>query len=185
MADKADVWLKMIEHQWAQARQSETIRAQATTFIIALVSALQGIIVQREFDKPSYLLAFLMFLLGLYGLVLAAKLYERFRNATHRIGALRRQLDAADESLLLDETEKLADEKHSIRFRWLSKIRLHGLWNWVFGIICLLAVINAVLIWTTSQKSPAGPANVRAKPVADSGSDMGDSPREVKNYSIK
>ena len=94
MTENADILLQMIQEQWSQARQSESQRATMTNYIIAISSAILGFIVDKGLVRNIWPLTILLIVLGIYGALFSAKLYERFRHHIHRVDKMMRRLDA-------------------------------------------------------------------------------------------
>lgn len=141
-----EILLSVIDKQWAQARQSEDQRATTTNFIITLAVALQSFIVQRNFDFASVALGIVIMLLGIYGLMISAKYYERFRISTNRIGDLMRRLEEINKMAQIYQIQKKADKEHRDRFPRLHKIRLHRLWYALHIGVTFVGIINTAII---------------------------------------
>jgi hypothetical protein len=84
MPSKNDVLLELIDEQWAQARQSENTRASMTNFILIITSVAIGFLFQKGPVKDALPISIFLILLGLYGALVSAKIYERFRQSVDR-----------------------------------------------------------------------------------------------------
>lgn len=157
MADVTDVVIKMLDHQWAQAKQSEDQRSAMTNYVLFIAAALQGYIVQRNFDHFSLAVAIFLTLIGFYGAIFSYKYYERFRLAVSRVGRWMEKLEGMHTGSNLDAIERWADEKHKKRYPTLHRIRLHLLWLLFHSTIILVGIANIVLIlirWNNLAQNP-------------------------------
>lgn len=145
MADTSDVLLKTIEEQWSQARQSEDQRATMTNYIIAISTAILGFIVNRGLVRDVLPLTILLVLLGVFGAIVSAKLYERFNLHVHRIGKYIRRLEELHPDAQVRQLQNTADEEHKSEFPRLVKLRLHWLWLALHSSIALLGVVTTVI----------------------------------------
>ena len=116
------------EHR-AQLRQSESQRAVLTNYVLAVAAALSGLVVQQRFRAQTLPLSVLVFLIGLYGALAAAKYHERANYHLSQARALTRALvqsgDLPDNTALLDQSRA----EHARAYPRLYRIRLHWLWT--------------------------------------------------------
>jgi hypothetical protein len=140
------ILLTFINYQWSQAQQSENQRATMTNFIIVITTLLQGFIVERQFDLTSIMVAILMIFLGIFGIIISVKYYERFRISTNRIGEMMKYLDNMHKSAKLRALQKIADKEHNQRFPKMSKVRLHRLWYAFHTSIIIFGITNVIII---------------------------------------
>jgi hypothetical protein len=141
-----DILLQTIDRYWGQAVQQENQRANFANYILLLTGATQGYIIQREYDRFSISLSVIIFILGLFGLLMTAKYYERFSEQTAKVGRLMEKLKEIEPNVDLDELENNAYQKHKNRFKLLSKIRLNWLWILFFSFFALLGIIDICII---------------------------------------
>ena len=123
--------------------------------ILLIIGATQGYIIQREFDRFSILLSVIVIILGLFGLLITAKYYERFREQTSKVGRVMERLKEIEPNVDLDELEYKANQKHKKRFPVLSKIRLNSLWLLFYTFFIFLGVIDVCIIifgWYSKTK---------------------------------
>ena len=147
MADTTDALMGMIEENWNQIRHSEDQRATITNLIIVVVSVIQGVLTQTGFTKNVLPLTLLLIILGLYGIVVSAKLYERTQMLVNRARKYRHRLNELLPDAQLELLKKMADEEHFKRFPVMSqKIRLSRLWLALHAIIVVLGVVYSVII---------------------------------------
>ena len=156
MADTTEVLLRTIEEEWAQARQSENQRANITYLVVLIAAAIQGLFAQTGFGKNALPLTILLVVLGVYGAVASAKLYERFKFHHDRIRKLRIKID---EICQINTNQIIydADEEHMKRWQqWedqhkfgclfnLSKFRLNRIWLMLHIFIVILGIVETVI----------------------------------------
>ena len=135
------------EHR-EQLRQSETQRATMTNFVLVVVAALSALIVQQKFVLATLPLSALVCLLGTYGLLAAAKYYERAAYHLSQARALTSTLvdiGALGPEELLDSARTL----HHAQFRRLVRIRLHTLWLVLHGLVITYGIALLVITVAT------------------------------------
>ncbi|WP_135236314.1 hypothetical protein [Nocardia sp. CS682] len=129
MADVADVLLKQMESERAQAMHSETQRSVLSNMILVLSAAGLGFLSQRGL-RPSALVITLPLLgIGLYGALATAKFYERFLFHYRQECAMRSRLDALLPELGLVDTVRQVEADHDDRNPISRKVRIHVLWE--------------------------------------------------------
>jgi len=147
MEQETEILLKFCENEWAQERLLENQRSTLTNFIIFISVADFGLIIQKGFDENSIPLAIILIIIGLYGALVSAKLYERWKFSVHRVREWRGKIDKLYPEAQLIELKNLADKKHSNKFPIFSKIHLTSLWIILhlsiafLGVVCLLVII--------------------------------------------
>jgi hypothetical protein len=133
------------EHR-QQLRQSENQRSVLTNYILVIVAALSGFIVQRGFNIDTVPLSLLIVAIGVYGALTVAKYHERADYHLSQARALTRVLTGIG-ALPRDTTElDHARQAHYAKYRWLHRIRLHSLWT---GLHAGIAVYGASLLTVT------------------------------------
>lgn len=157
MAEEIDILLNHLDKQWDQAQQSEDQRATLTRYILLLVIAIQGFIVQRSFDSTSLVLAIIIVLLGLYGVLISAKYYERFRLHICRVGRIMERLEQLYPGANMAELENMAEEHHKPRHPIMRKIHLNTLWRVLHIGIIILGIINIIIIFANKPITSAQP----------------------------
>lgn len=146
--DESNVLLNYMTEQWAQARQSENHRASITRYLMVASIALQGYIVERNFDSDSIILVILLACIGALGWFFSNKYYERFRLHMTRVGRVMDRLEEIVPSLDLNALETKADNIHITEhgFAFMFKRRLHTFWSFFHGAIVVLGIIDAIII---------------------------------------
>ncbi|WP_433726509.1 helix-turn-helix domain-containing protein [Nocardia sp. CA-129566] len=125
----AEVLLRMWHEQRTQGRQSENHRAIMT--IVVVIGAVGGMTYVAVGHGNRYVTAsaaFAVCLLGLFGAVICAKYFERFKMHMDGAQALRRRLDDLYPALRLEEDWSASRRQHENNYKVLSRIRLEHLW---------------------------------------------------------
>jgi hypothetical protein len=137
------------EHR-EQLRQSESQRAVLTNYILVIVAAVSGFIVQQRFAPRTLPLSVMVIVIGLYGALASAKYHERAEYHLSQARALTRSL--VDSGVLTDHQALLDDyrQKHYQRYPRLHRVRLYRLWTGLhLGVSCygVMLLIIAVVVW--------------------------------------
>jgi hypothetical protein len=138
-----DACWKMYQEHCTHVRHHETQRATVAASILAIASALIGLV---TFDKAIVAtdlpLTTLLIFLGAFGALFSSKQYERASMHTERARHYRDAIDATFEGKPLKRLKEAADEEHSNNFPNLERLRLNKFW---LGLYTLLSVIGLVL----------------------------------------
>ena len=110
------------EHR-EQFRQSENQRAVLTNYVLVIVAALSGFIVQQHFGVRTVPLSVLIVVIGCYGALAVAKYHERADYHLHQARALTRALVEA--GVLADHEAVLQEARlaHYRRYPRLHRLR--------------------------------------------------------------
>jgi hypothetical protein len=114
------------EHR-EQLRQSENQRAMLTNYILVIVAAISGFVVQQHFEPRALPLSALIIIIGFYGAVATAKYHERADYHLLQARALTRVL--VDTGALADHEAVLEEfrQQHYSKYPQLHRIRLNRL----------------------------------------------------------
>ena len=149
MSEPAEVVMAYWRDHRDQLRQSENQRAALTNYVLIIVAALSGFIVQQQLRPATIPLAVLITIIGLFGAVTVAKYHERAAYHLSQARALTRALVAAghlpDHATELDQ----ARTTHYTRYPRLRRIRLHHLWT---GFHLGIALYGAALTVITATQ---------------------------------
>jgi hypothetical protein len=134
------------EHR-EQLRQSENQRAVLTNYVLVIVAAISGFIVQQHFAIRTLPLSVLIVVIGLYGAVAVAKYHERADYHLLQARALTRVL--IDSGALADHDSVLQEfrQQHYRKYPRLYRLRLNRLWT---GLHLGVALYGIILIVITS-----------------------------------
>jgi hypothetical protein len=151
MADDTDVLLKLFEEERNQGLHLESQRAIVTNFIITISAAIVGFLVQKKFEIYTLPLAMMLILLGIYGIVISTKLYERWQIHSRRARYWRRRIDQLHPKARIEPLRVKADVDHSAKYSKIEKIRLYRLWLLLHILIALMGVICTIIIIIRAQ----------------------------------
>ena len=143
MGDDTNILLKLTEIHSGYMRQNEDHRVQITNIVLLITSAILGFVGQRGLSFDVLPLTELLIALGIYGVVVTAKLYERWNFFRERCEAAERKLDELHPDVGLNKLWQEASDINAKHFANLNRIRLHWLW-----IVLHLAIATAGLILT-------------------------------------
>src|SRR5690242_554951 len=97
MSEPADLVLAYWRDHRDQLRQSENQRAVLTNYMLIIVAALSGFIVQQQLKPATLPLSALIIMIGIFGAITVAKYHERAVYHMSQARALTRALvDAGD-----------------------------------------------------------------------------------------
>jgi type IV secretory pathway TrbF-like protein len=143
MSEPAETVLAYWNEHRQQMRQSENQRAALTNYILVIVAALSGFIVQQGLRTGTVPLSALIVVIGLYGAVTSAKYHER---ADYHLSQARALTELLTDLGALPDNKAVVDgvrEAHRVKYRVLNRIRLHGLWT---GLHVGIALYGAALL---------------------------------------
>lgn len=148
MSDTTQILIQMMEQQLSQAKQSEDQRSSITNFIILIAAAIQGVLTQTGFTSKSLPLTITLIVVGIFGVIATAKLYERFRYHYEVMRQIRKKLEELHPDTTiracLDAAWQVHTKKHTVL---PSRIRLHIVWSTLHVLIATLGVIYTVIIF--------------------------------------
>ncbi len=144
MADTIDVLLHFIEENWTQARQHENQRATISNLIIIIAAALSGVVTQKGFKKDSLPLTVLLIILGVYGVIVTAKLYERSQYHLSRARELSCRLNELCPDAEIDKRITDANRGHDRSHKILSKLK--RIWLGLPILIVVLGITYTLII---------------------------------------
>lgn len=129
--------MRNLEENWILARQAEDKRAMIAHIVITLATLTLG----AFFITDRAPLTFLLILLGLYGLLTTAKLYERSQYHILRARKIRARLDELCPDAHLELLYKSAEKEHLARYPRLMKVRLNTIWLCFYAVLVILGGI--------------------------------------------
>ncbi len=145
--DTTDYLMHEVEENWTQSRQSEDQRAILTNVIVIIASITNGVLTQTGFNKNALPLTILLIILGFYGAIANAKLYERHQFHVHRARKLRERLEELCPESHVRKLLNDAGEEHYAKYPVLAKnIRLNKIWLVFPILIAVLGVIYTIII---------------------------------------
>jgi hypothetical protein len=144
----AEALLEFYKEHLVHGRHIEVQRSTIAGVAFALSGAIIGELLKKG-QLTTEQLPFTVTLLcvGLFACLMSAKLYERFRlhNATARLA--RNQLDPT-----LQQLRKQAQDENRKKYPLMFRLRLHVVWNSLFGIVLALGLITTVMCLLGSEE---------------------------------
>jgi hypothetical protein len=117
-----------------------------TNFIIVIAAVVFGVIVEMDFDIRALPLALVLTVLGTYGALACAKLYERWQLHVRRARYWLRRIDELCPNAQVIDLQEIAESEHYARYGRLTRLRLHRLWVALHIFIALSGLACSVVI---------------------------------------
>jgi hypothetical protein len=150
VAAESDVLLAYWQEQRAQARHAEEQRSTLTNLILVIAAAALGFLSQWGWETRTLAITVPLVLLGVFGAVASAKLYERNLYHYEQAAAFSRELGRATgvvehEKFLRDVRERFAGLHPA-----MGRVRLYVLWITLHAMIAVLGLgLSIALLVTT------------------------------------
>lgn len=128
MADDTQVLLKLHELQWDGIKQAEALRSQVANLILLIASVVYGFIGQHGLTGDMLPLTLLLIGLGIYGIVISEKLYERWWFWRRRTEILEKKIDSMHPGAEIIKLWQDVDASQAKAYPRMSRVRLHYLW---------------------------------------------------------
>jgi hypothetical protein len=145
MAEVTDILIASIQENWNQARHCEDQRATITNLVLTVASLIHAALTISGFNDQTLPLTIFLMILGIYGYLASAKLYERNRYHVKGANALYAQLEQLLPNAHVIQTLLTVKQEHDIAFR-MAKIRLNHIWSFLHLLIALLGLVYSVNI---------------------------------------
>jgi len=137
-----ELLLAFYQENASQCRHHETLRANVTSTIIAIDSIVIGLITLGQkispIDRP---LTIFLILLGLFGMIISLKHYERYKFHSGRCRQYRTKLDKLFTNGLILELQEEAKTEHEKSFFYLYKMRNYQWWAAIHLIVVVIGII--------------------------------------------
>jgi hypothetical protein len=141
-----DAFWKLYAEHCTHVRHHESQRSTVATIILAIASALIGIVTYDKSIVGSDLpLTILLTAIGAFGALFSAKQYERASLHTERARRYRDAADATLETMPIKALKQLADAHHSRDFPRLEKLRLHKFWVALYLFISTIGILLSTM----------------------------------------
>jgi len=146
MREELEVLAQVREEYVAQARHHELQRATVANLLVGMAGAILAVLGHLRFDASALPLAVFLMLIGVYGVLISAKLYERLRRALTHAKLFHAKLDEMCGGVELLQIKRAAMKEHDCDFPRMSKRSLHWLWHWLFIGIALLGLASTLAV---------------------------------------
>lgn len=134
---------RMVNEHMTQARHQETLRTSVATLIITLSGAIIAFVtIDKVVTIGDTPILMLYLLLGIFGIIVTAKHYERFNHHIARVRFYREPLEASFPAGDCKQIRDAAKSYHEINFPHLSKKpRQHELWLLLHALNTAIALV--------------------------------------------
>lgn len=147
MNNDTDILLRMIELNWTNARQAEDQRSAITGLVVIIASAIQGGLTQTGFSQNALPLTLMLIILGVFGMLATAKLYERFQLNVAFAVNIRKRLEELNPDIQIKKIVDITENEHLALHPILGKkVRLHKLWLTLHALIATLGITYTIII---------------------------------------
>jgi predicted membrane channel-forming protein YqfA (hemolysin III family) len=143
--DKIELLWRLYQEHCAWERHQEAQRSSATNFVLVVAAAVLSIItINKSTDITDLPLTIFLVLLGVFGVILSMKYYERFARHQTLAGAYRVALDQEIPEAQILGIRSEAERCHTDNYRLMHKWRLHWLWIGLHVAVALMGVVLTV-----------------------------------------
>lgn len=132
MSNEVEIWLRMYEEQTRHIRHHETLRANATSYILAISAAALGLFTTDAIEvNQGMVIPLLIVILNLYGFFMSLKHYERSR-LHHTVSSRYRDVISKYSGIadrVINDERQIGVTEHGREWRFISRIRLYVFWS--------------------------------------------------------
>jgi hypothetical protein len=139
---KEKVVLEYYKEQLTHGRHIEVQRSTLAAIVFAATGAIIGRLLTTGLTREQLPYTTTLLVLGLFSLLLNAKLYERFRLHNEVAKIARNSLNPE-----LAEFRKQAEAVNRIKYRVLFAIKLHIVWGCFFSVVAILGAVLTGLLF--------------------------------------
>lgn len=141
-----DILLRFYEDDRDFAKHHENQRTSASNLILLLSAGLFALTgYDGQLDPTDSVIFFLIFVIGGFGAVFTAKIYERTRLHLYRCYAYRARLAEALPQLDIEALKRSADARNARRFGVINRISLNSLWVYLHLLISISGLTMSVV----------------------------------------
>jgi hypothetical protein len=144
MASDSDILWGMYQEHCTQGRHHEDQRASVTNLIIALASAMVGLLAFKDLSRNAWPLPCTLILLGLFGALFSLKHYERFRYHMKCAAQYRDALESLVPTTNLKALRQAGRRAHRGKYKIIEDIHLFVFWV-AFNL--LIASLGGILLY--------------------------------------
>lgn len=147
----------MIEHHWNEIHHVESQRAGIASIVVLVASGCVGLFFS-EFVAVREPVAWVLVVIGGYGMMATEKLYERYSFTQNRLNTWYPRLDALCPDAHFLQLRRGADEAHARTFkpRWARWISVSHLWISLHFLVLMLGeglILLTRMGWTGAKAS--------------------------------
>ena len=147
MSEPTEILTAIMNQQLLQAKQSEDQRSGITSIIVLIAAAIQGGLTQTQLNRNSLHLTIPLIVIGVFGVIATAKLYERFRYHYAVMREIRKNLETLQPDTALEASMEVAWQGHAKKYPFIStKIRLYAVWLTLHFLIAASGLVYTLVI---------------------------------------
>ena len=146
MEQEREILWSMYQLNMEHSRHHQDQRVGATNIVLVVAAGILSLIaLDQQLEGTDRYLAYALIVLGVYGILLAAKQHERVAFYRERARGYRTRLDELLPEARLVQIQKAADKKTAFKYDWQYKMRLWHLWLMLDAMIIGMGVLLAIL----------------------------------------
>jgi hypothetical protein len=156
-ASAKDILLAMYKEQMERCRSHEQKREIVSTVIFAVVGALLAYTAKESTHMFRVITYLFIIALGIFGMLITYKHYERYEMHNERGRAFRRKLCTISPYTEINEIVDTTKRKHKAEFKISSKIEAHYLWMSLHMLIVAAGIaflLYQLIIHPTDNSTP-------------------------------
>lgn len=148
MAGEIEYYKEQLDH----GRHIEVQRSTIAGLALTISGAIIGKILDRGITHDQLPYVGALFAINSVALLISVKLYERFRLHNEVARLVRNSINP-----ILGGFRQLAEGTIRSKYPFVFRLRLHLIWNGMFGSLALVAL---VIIWLAYHNQPSVPAPI-------------------------
>ena len=147
MLDKGDILWKLYQEHCTWERHHEQQRSLSTNLLLIVAAGILGVVTfDKQLNNTDLPLTVFLIMLGIFGAIFSAKVYEAFSMHQNRANHYRKALDSQFSEARILVIRDDADTENKARFRKLRHIRLYQFWIGLHLLITVFGVVLTILI---------------------------------------
>lgn len=143
--DTKEILVELIKSNLDEIRHTENHRANITNIILIIVGGVLALLSNDKLDNQTLYVSVFLIFLGLFGVFVTRKLYERQKWYMGRVSDLYGRIDLLDKELKIQELYHNHELRHKRENKFYSKVRMNTLWTAVFLFVVVLGVILLIV----------------------------------------
>ena len=147
-----------IEHR-TQVRHTEAMRSTVLTILASLTFALTAVVSKDVINMSDLPFGGLIFGIGIFGIVLTAKMHEKLRKEMSRADACLDFIDVLTPGQPLKSIYEGVENEHARKFSVMIHLKMYLVWGGLAGMISVvgLAIVLAAAQHSSPKPSLSGP----------------------------
>lgn len=142
--DTKEIVIAFIKENLSEIRNTENHRNNITSIILVLVGGILSIVSDNKLSLDYLPLTIFIIVIGLFGILVTRKLYERQKWYMGRVDSLYKQIDKLDPNLKIQDTYKELSDKHERTFKLYSNVRMNFLWTLIHFFVLVIGIVLTV-----------------------------------------